>query len=171
VGGFSQLRQGLDYEYQRAVRYEHPLGCLLFSIDQYELVREQRGPKSAGQIIGAVVAVLKKTLRSVDRIYRVDQGQFIILLPETSAAGSRVAAERIRAALRNPTRKGTRPLTISAALVAFPDPRIKTGRDVLRVVSELHKHHCTAQGDCLVGPHALAPSDHADETKLQAPKQ
>jgi len=150
VGGYRQLRSGLEYEFKRAQRYEHDLSCVLFNVIEYEEVLGQEGHKKAASIIGAVVIVLQDTLRAVDRIYRLDNDQFILLLPETPTAGARKAVERIRRRLKEPVKKSPGPATLAAALVCFPHPEIKTGKDILKKVSSLHKEHRHIGGSWLV---------------------
>jgi diguanylate cyclase (GGDEF)-like protein len=150
VGGFRQLRTGLEYEFQRAQRYEHSLSCVLFSIDGYEEVLGKKGQKGAATLTGAVVTVLQKTLRVVDRIYRMEENEFLILLPETPAKGARVAVERIRRALIPPPKEKVEAITITTAVVTFPNPSIKVSQDMLRVVNEVHKQ-APKGGDCVMG--------------------
>ena len=150
VGGFRQLRSGLEYEFQRAQRYEHSLSCVLFSIDKYEEILEKRGQKGAATLTGAVITVLQKTLRVVDRIYRMEENEFLLLLPETPAKGARVAVERIRKELIPPPKEKVESITITAAVVTFPNPSIKISQDMLRVVNEVHKE-APEGGDCVMG--------------------
>jgi diguanylate cyclase (GGDEF)-like protein len=150
VGGFRQLRTGLEYEFQRAQRYEHSLSGVLFSIDKYEEILADRGQKGAATLTGAVITVLQRTLRVVDRIYRMDTNEFLLLLPETPAQGARIAVERIRKELTPPPKEKVETITITAAIVTFPNPSIKTSQDMLRVVNEVHKE-APEGGDCVMG--------------------
>ncbi len=150
VGGFRQLRTGLEYEFQRAQRYEHSLSCVLFSIDGYQEVLEKKGQKGAATLTGAVITVLQRTLRVVDRIYRMEEDEFLLLLPETPSEGARVAVERFRRALRPPPKEKVDAITITAAVVTFPNPSIKTSQDMLRVINEVHKQ-APEGGDRVMG--------------------
>ncbi len=150
VGGFRQLRTGLEYEFQRAQRYEHTLSCVLFSIDRYENVRAVQGQQSAATLTGAVITVLQQTLRVVDRIYRMEENEFILLLPETPTQGARAAIERIRQKLVPPPKGKVEAITITAALVTFPNPTIKIGQDLLRVVNQMHQE-APEEGNCVMG--------------------
>jgi diguanylate cyclase (GGDEF)-like protein len=152
IGGFRQLRTGLEYEFKRAQRYEHSLSCVLFSLADYDNVLNDLGKKVAASMIGSVVTVLRDTMRAVDRVYRVDNDQFILLLPETSAAGARKAVERIHKSLKKPPKKdkGFGVVTFTAALVCYPHPRIKTGQDILWAVNKLHKEHGNKAGNRVV---------------------
>lgn len=150
IGGFRQLRSGMEYEFQRAQRYEHPLSCFLFSIDGYDSALEEKGHKPAAALMGAAVTILKEYLRSVDRIYRIKDSEFIVLLPETPRKGAKVAVERIRQGLRQPKKAGIEPITITAALVCFPHPELKTAKDILSVMNRLHKDNLDERSDCVI---------------------
>lgn len=136
IGGFRQLRNGLEYEFKRAQRYRHPLAAVLFEVLPYERVLEQQGKHKAASIIGAVVMVLRESLRSVDRIYRVDQDQFLLLLPETDREGARRAIERVRQSLAAPPRGRTGKVDISACLVCYPHDEIRVAGDLLHLLSD-----------------------------------
>ena len=150
IGGFRQLRNGMEYEFKRAQRYEHALSCVLFSIAEYDSVLNSQGKKVAASMISAVVTVLKDTLRAVDRIYRVDYDQFIFLLPETASVGARKAVERIRKALKEPAKEGSLSISFTAALVCYPHPDIKTGQDILWTVNNLYKQSGEKAGNRLI---------------------
>ena len=147
IGGFRQLRCGLEYEYQRANRYEHPLSCFLFSIDDYDKTLNEQGKKAVASIVGRVVTVLKGKLRSVDRVYRLDNEQFIIILPETNIPGARTAINRICKDLKESIPSDKSPITLTVALVGFPHPRVQTGQDILRALSDLQNKFPELSGD------------------------
>jgi len=150
IGGYRQLRNGMEYEFKRAQRYEHALSCVLFSISEYDSVLASQGKKVAASMISVVVTVLKDSLRAVDRIYRVDYDQFIFLLPETPAAGAHRAVERIRQALKEPSKESAPSISFTAALVCYPHPEIKTGQDILWNVTNLYKHAGDKIGNRLI---------------------
>ncbi|MBW1808220.1 MAG: response regulator [Deltaproteobacteria bacterium] len=150
IGGYRQLRNGMEYEFKRAQRYEHALSCVLFGIAEYDSVLNTQGKKVAASMISAVVTVFKNTLRAVDRIYRVDYDQFIFLLPETPSVGARKAVERIRKALKEPSKEGALSIAFTAALVCYPHPEIKTGQDILWNVNNLYKQSGDKAGTRLI---------------------
>jgi diguanylate cyclase (GGDEF)-like protein len=136
IGGYRQLRCGLEYEFNRAQRYEHSLSCVLMIIDGYEQTRENNGQKAAANLIGIVTTSLKDCLRSVDRTYRLDAGQFIIILPETDKKGARVAIERIRQDLKKPPKDDIPVITTTSILATYPHPNVKTSQEILRIISQ-----------------------------------
>ncbi len=141
IGGFRQLRSGLDYEFKRAQRYQRPLSCALFHFPHYEEVLSQKGQKEAAAVISSVVIALQETLRSVDRVYRIGTDQFIVLMPETTEAGARKALDRIHGAFGEPAKASVDTIVSQAALVAFPHPTIKTAQDMLWSLNLLLKEN------------------------------
>ena len=149
IGGYRQLRHTLAQEFKRAQRYEHPLCCVLCSLDEYDKLLEHGGRRVAAGAISATISILKKNLRTVDRIFRVHDNAFVILMPETQPAGARIAVERIHSELKEPVRPDRAPITITTALAAYPHPLIRTGEDILRLVYQLHKEASTQFRDGL----------------------
>lgn len=136
IGGFRALKNGLEYEFRRAQRYEHPLSVLLLTLDDYDLLLEKQGHKAAAALVGALVVSLRETLRAVDRIYRLDKDRFLLLMPETPLSGSRIAAQRIRDRLQEPSLQQTNPVAVHACLLTFPHPQIKSVHDILHLLSK-----------------------------------
>jgi len=137
VGGYRQLRWDLEYEFNRSMRYEHPLSCALLVVDRYEdLYTEQRKKEAAG-LIAAVVTVLQKCLRAADRIYRIEDDVFVVVMPETAANVARKPVERIRELLKAESTSSTGPVTLTAALVSFPDRNVKSFQDMLRELTDM----------------------------------
>ena len=89
-------------------------------------------------------------LRSVDRIYRIKDSEFIVLLPETPTEGARVAIDRIRTGLKNPKKAGTGSITITTALVTFPSVELKTAKDILNTLNRLLTNNPEDQIDHLI---------------------
>jgi two-component system cell cycle response regulator len=139
VGGYRQLRNGLDYEFKRAVRYEHPLSCLLLTVDDFDQLATDSTPGQAGTIARTVLEVLQEHVRVVDRVYQLHDDEFILLLPETPKSGAKVAYERIRQGLRVRAEARQPSITITAALVTYPHLSIKTSQDILLSVNQLHR--------------------------------
>jgi PleD family two-component response regulator len=150
VRGYQELPGDLEYEYRRAERYGHPLSLILLALDDTENDKprqEERFQPSGG---GAALAVFQRGLRSVDLIYRLQEDQFVLLLPETSASGARVAANRLRDALKQ-TRDSGQPLpTFTAAMTSLPHGSIKSSQELLTHASHLLKEERWRGSDRLI---------------------
>jgi PleD family two-component response regulator len=96
LGSASQLRISLDYEFTRAVRYKHALSCVVIAcLNGKELSR--RLPDT---FIANLANTVKGAIRTVDHLFRSDELEFTVLLPETNQDGARIVVERLRTLLR-----------------------------------------------------------------------
>ncbi len=131
VGGYSALRRELEHELMRAQRYRHPLAIALLTLESHAgLEAEHRRREAAGQV-AALVDVLHKGLRGVDRIYRLASDTFLLLLPETSGEDADVPLQRIQDALAAHPGQRACPTRLSVQLVTYPDDRFPTVHDML----------------------------------------
>ncbi|MBN2495548.1 MAG: response regulator [Deltaproteobacteria bacterium] len=129
VGGFRLLRVDLDYEFKRARRYGHELTCAMVRIDGYdELFRTER-VREAMDIINTVASALVENLREVDRIYRIDDDVFVLVMPETDRLSAQVPLGRIRQILSQQI--GSRS-ALTTHEASFPEQEFETSQDMLR---------------------------------------
>jgi PleD family two-component response regulator len=136
LGGYRQLRWDLQYEFERARRYQHPLSCALLLVDGYEgMYTEQRKREAAG-LIAAVVTTLQETLREVDRIYRLEDDAFLVIMPETTAAAAQQPLERIRGRLQAAEASTTGPVALTAAAITSPDCGAESATAMLRLLTQ-----------------------------------
>ncbi|HEY8428433.1 MAG TPA: response regulator [Sandaracinaceae bacterium] len=94
AGGPRQLRIGLDYEATRAVRYGHPLTCIVLRIANFAEIVERSGEPMGQGLLIQLAANLRSAIRAVDHLFRSDVDEFTILLPETADAEPLVARLR-----------------------------------------------------------------------------
>jgi len=87
----------LDYEFTRAVRYKHPLGCLVVRIANFEAFAEKLSGDSREGILVALADGLRQCIRNVDHLFRSGSAEFTVVLPETGTDGCRVVTERLLA--------------------------------------------------------------------------
>ena len=92
----SLLHQVLDSEFARATRYRHPLSILLLAVDHLEALATTHGEPALEEWRRALGDALRRSLRQIDVIARTGPNEMAILLPETTAPGARVVAERAR---------------------------------------------------------------------------
>ncbi|MHB8909949.1 MAG: GGDEF domain-containing protein [Syntrophales bacterium] len=88
-----------EREIQRARRYGHPLGVLMFDIDHFKRVNDTYGHAAGDQVLVAIAAACRNFLRDIDVFGRLGGEEFAVLLPETDLAGGRATAERLRSAI------------------------------------------------------------------------
>ncbi|MBF0181537.1 MAG: diguanylate cyclase [Magnetococcales bacterium] len=93
--------QFLDYEWGRSLRYSHSFALLLMDIDHFKLFNDHYGHAHGDDCLKQVAQAIAKAMpRSVDLAARYGGEEFACILPETTNAGGRIAAERILEAIR-----------------------------------------------------------------------
>jgi len=85
-----------ELELQRAIRYKRPLSLVMLDIDEFKKFNDKYGHQIGDQVLCTLVNLCQKKLRSSDILGRYGGEEFIILMPETVAAGGLRAAERLR---------------------------------------------------------------------------
>ena len=77
------LSQNLESQVSRSRRYLNPLTILIMRIDNLADFMTQHGTESAKPLLVAIRNVLNDQLRWADTIGRLDQNEFLLILPET----------------------------------------------------------------------------------------
>lgn len=98
AGTKSQLHFSLDYEFTRAVRYGHPLACIVVHFANYDDVHRSVGEEGISGALAQLANGLRQCIRGIDHLFRSNRDEFTILLPETDADGCTIVAERVTAA-------------------------------------------------------------------------
>ena len=93
------LLDACTHEFGRWQRYGHGFALLMLDVDHFKQINDQHGHAAGDRVLVQVVASLGHALRTVDRLGRYGGEEFLVLLPETSVEGARLAAERMRLAV------------------------------------------------------------------------
>ncbi len=96
AGSESQLHRILDGEFMRAMRYRHPLSLLIIGIDHVADLAATHGEAGVEIYRAAIADALRRSLRRIDIVARTGANEIAVLLPETTANGARVVADRAR---------------------------------------------------------------------------
>lgn len=95
------LERTLPAEIERVRRYRQPLSVVALDVDEFKRVNDSLGHAAGDKVLLAVTRVLQESIRSCDAAVRLGGDEFLLVLPETGAAGvSRIARrieERVRA--------------------------------------------------------------------------
>lgn len=89
------LEQG-ERELARAVRYDRPFTLMLLDVDHFKRVNDQFGHATGDRVLQAIGQCGRQALRALDTLGRFGGEEFLVLLPETDAAGALILAERLR---------------------------------------------------------------------------
>jgi diguanylate cyclase (GGDEF)-like protein len=125
----------LDAELHRSRRTGAPLSILMFDVDHFKGVNDRFGHLRGDDLLSAIGEQLGRSLRATDIRCRYGGDEFLIILPETPAAGAQRVADVIRqdlAAVRvgndaNPTAV-TVSIGVAAALPGELDAKVFLNR-------------------------------------------
>jgi len=95
------LTDRCEAEIQRAIRYGRSFSLILLDVDNFKAINDQCGHKSGDDVLRAMVKTIRKRIRANDQIFRFGGDEFVVLLPETSAADAMETAGRIQDGLTN----------------------------------------------------------------------
>lgn len=84
---------------ERALRNRVPFSILILDIDEFKRYNDTYGHHGGDALLKEVADLMRKTFRLMDSCFRFGGEEFLVLLPETDAAGAMIAAERFRARL------------------------------------------------------------------------
>ncbi len=90
------FHDSLTVEIERAVRYKRPLSILLLDIDNFKHYNDRYGHLAGNKVLVILGQVILKSIRLADPAFRYGGEEFTIILPETTAEGALMVAERIR---------------------------------------------------------------------------
>jgi two-component system, cell cycle response regulator len=147
---YRMLRESLRREVERANRFGHRLAVLVLDLDRFKEVNDSHGHPAGDAVLAEFARRLRAEIREVDLAFRQGGEEFVLLLPETDAAGGAVVAQRLCDAVRSapmlvPPRRlpasrrsplGRRvPVTVSVGVAVFPEHGA-TGAAVLQAADD-----------------------------------
>ena len=107
---YRYFHERLHSEMARSARYGHPMSIVMIDLDHFKNVNDRFGHLKGDEVLREVARAVKRNTRMIDESIAVKHTdidiasryggeEFIVIMPETAAAGAAVAAERLRAAI------------------------------------------------------------------------
>jgi two-component system cell cycle response regulator len=93
--------QAMDRERSRASRHGFPLSLLVLDVDHFKEVNDTYGHDAGDVVLRGLARVLTEFARKSDWVVRWGGEEFVLALPQTSEAGARIVAERVRGKVAN----------------------------------------------------------------------
>ena len=117
-------QERLSFEYNRWLRYRHPLTVAVLDVDLFKRINDSYGHKAGDRVLQLVAREMSTRLRSTDFIARFGGEEFVVLLPETPTDEARKVLDSLREHVSGlPFHFSGEPvsITFSAGLTGFQD--------------------------------------------------
>ena len=121
---YRYLQESVRREVERASRFGRMLTVLALDLDRFKEVNDTYGHGGGDAVLTEFARRIRTVVREVDLAFRQGGEEFVVLLPETDAAGGVVVAERLGAAIREaPVVVDSLlvPISVSIGIAVYPD--------------------------------------------------
>lgn len=105
-------------------RYNHTYTIVMVDSDSLKVVNDRFGHQAGNRLLQLLVQCIQAQLRETDVLARYGGDEFIVLLPETAAAGAEIVATRIRQRVEAAvltTRERPVSTTVSMGIASYPE--------------------------------------------------
>jgi two-component system cell cycle response regulator len=109
---YRHLQDTIGREINRSARFGHSTCVLVLDLDRFKDVNDTYGHAAGDAVLVEFARRVSGEIRGVDLAFRVGGEEFVLLLPETDAAGGQALARRLGDAIRQ------RPMTVPDAFRA-----------------------------------------------------
>ncbi|MCD6375455.1 MAG: diguanylate cyclase [Caldisericaceae bacterium] len=149
TGGLSKtlFLQRAEEELHRSHRYKRPITLAYLDCSKLKAVREDQSFKFEKEILQNIARIMKQNLRKTDLFTRIDEDNFLILLPDINAGGARTALQKIQSLIRLKSIAANWPLEFNIGAITFNQPPLDM-QSVLESVSSM-AHTQTDDGNFL----------------------
>jgi two-component system, cell cycle response regulator len=136
LANFRAFKQRLSEEWQRAMRYRHPLSLVFFDLDDFKRLNDTFGHPVGDRALKEFGILVQGGARVTDLAARYGGEEFSMILPHTAGAMAARVAERIRAAVQEylfVPEDGPARLTVSAGIATYPShPDVDSAEALVR---------------------------------------
>ena len=126
----------LEEEVSRYRRFDHPVSVVLLDLDGFKAVNDELGHGAGDETLRGMADILLKHSRGINVICRYGGDEFAVLLVETSKAGARLYADRIRYVLSSHRFSHGRRATASFGIASLPEDVTPSPDDLIRAADE-----------------------------------
>ncbi len=126
----------LEEEISRHRRFNHPVSIVLVDLDGFKAVNDDLGHAVGDDTLRDVAQILMKHSRGINVVSRYGGDEFAILLVETSKAGARLYAERIREVIERFRFSHDKPVTASLGVASMPEDDVATAEELFKMTDE-----------------------------------
>jgi diguanylate cyclase (GGDEF)-like protein len=126
----------LEEEVSRYRRFNRPVSVALLDLDGFKAINDELGHRAGDDTLREVGELLLRYSRGFNVICRYGGDEFAVLLVETSKAGAREYAERIRRIIEGHPFNHGRPVTASLGVASIPEDVAPATDELVRAVDE-----------------------------------
>ncbi len=109
------------HEVERHLRLGHPLAALMLDIDHFKRVNDTHGHATGDDVLKAVAATCRSSLRNIDVFGRIGGEEFLVILPEAGRDEALEIGERLRTAVATQAGAGGLPAVTVSVGIALLD--------------------------------------------------
>src|SRR5205807_9077250 len=110
----------LDKDLQMARRLHQPLSLLMLDLDRFKQLNDSVGHDAGDDALRRLAVCFRQELRGVDSAARFGGDEFALILPQASAEGALIVAERLRTRIEQIEILGFGNVTASIGIATFP---------------------------------------------------
>jgi diguanylate cyclase (GGDEF)-like protein len=154
----------LEEEISRHRRFNHPVSIVLLDLDGFKAVNDELGHAIGDDTLRDVGQILMKHSRGINVVSRYGGDEFAVLLVETSKAGARLYAERIREVIAKFPFAHGKPITGSFGVASLPEDDVASAEDIFKLADE------ALYAAKRAGKNRVAASESIDRTQAPAAK-
>lgn len=126
IYNFRHFSERLKEEQRRARRYDQPLSLIMVDIDWFKACNDTYGHQAGNLVLKGIAGVIRGIVRDTDVVCRYGGEEFIVILPQTTAADAQEIGERIRTEVERTefSDEGLLPslrVTVSIGISTYPD--------------------------------------------------
>ena len=126
----------LEEEVSRYRRFNHPVSVVLLDLDAFKEINDDLGHAAGDETLRGMAEILLRHSRGINVICRYGGDEFAILLVETSKAGARLYADRIRYVLPSFRFAHGRRVTASFGIASLPEDVTPSPEALIRAADE-----------------------------------
>lgn len=109
----------LEREIERKQRTGHSFALIMLDLDHFKSINDRFGHAAGDRVLKSLVTAFKERLRKTDCLARWGGEEFVILLPDTTAAGAASLAEELRHRLSQMEIPGVGHVTASFGVTGY----------------------------------------------------